>query len=97
MVQRAAEAGDRTTEALAAITSSYRRGRAGIISGEASPSGPTLPTHLPTVPLPFLSHPAPTEVPQSLPADQAGEVPGFWARLVRTRRAASRGRHAPKG
>jgi hypothetical protein len=101
-----AETEDLATEALAAITSSYRHGRAGIISGNAStsarqhgeepPAGPALPTHLPTVPLAFLSDLKPAEVPPGPPADQDREAATFWSRLVRTRRPAPRGRHSPR-
>ena len=85
----AADADDPAAEALAAITSRYRDGRAGIISGEPllsagppseeAPADPPPPVHLPTVPVAFL--PQPTEAapaPQVLPADQAREVAGFW-------------------
>jgi hypothetical protein len=104
VVQPAAEAENPSTEALAAITSSYRRGRAGIISGDSSagqfgaesPADPALPTHFPTVPLTLLSDHKPAEVPQGLPVRQDREVATFWSRLARTRRPAPRGRHAQK-
>jgi hypothetical protein len=104
--QHTAETEDPATEALAAITSSYRHGRAGIISGETSPSpgqraaesptAPALPVHLPTVPLAFLPDRTPAEVAPSVPADEDREVATFWSRLGRTRRPAPRGRHSPK-
>jgi hypothetical protein len=100
------DAEDQATEALAAITSNYRHGRAGIIFGDSSPSAGQLGeespaaltphTHFPTVPLTFLSDRAPAEVPRGLPAGQGGEIATFWSRLVRTRRSAPRGRHSPK-
>ena len=74
VVQPTAGTDDPATGALAAITSSYRQGRAGIISGdsspsagqlaEASPAAPAPPVHFPTVPLGFLSTPEPAEVPR---------------------------------
>jgi hypothetical protein len=105
--QHTAGAEDRAAEALAAITSSYRHGRAGIISGdssapagqlgERSPADLGRPPHAPTVPLPFLSDLRPAEVPQSRSPDPGSEDTTFWSRLVRTRRPAPRGRHFPKG
>jgi hypothetical protein len=105
VVQPTAETKD-PAEALAAITSSYRDGRAGIISGgaspaaghlgEASPADPAPPTHFPTVPLDFLSHPTPAAVPLGAPAVEDREATTLWSRLVRTRRSAPRGRHSPK-
>jgi hypothetical protein len=87
-------------DALAAITSSYRHGRDGIIAGDsprparplhqAPPADASPPTFFPTVPVAFL--PKPAEVPGALSVDGGREVPTFWSRLVRTRR----GRHAPK-
>ena len=106
VVQPAAETEAPATGALAAITANYRQGRAGIISGDSSPSAgqlgeespadPALPTHLPTVPLTFLSDHKPAEVPPSFPVRQDREVAAFWSRLARTRRPAPRGRHSPK-
>ena len=98
---------DPATEALAAITSRYRRGREGIIAGDSSPSTGQLgetapahdapPTHFATVPLAFLPKRMPTEVvPEGLQEVQADEAPTFWSRLVRSRRPAPRGRHSPK-
>ena len=94
------------TEALAAITSSYRHGRAGIISGdssssaaelgEGSPADLALPTHPPTVPLTFWSGHTRPAVPQGVPAGPDREVATFWSRLLRPRRPASRGRHSLK-
>jgi hypothetical protein len=90
---------------LAAITSSYRDGRAGIISGDSSPSAGQLAEESPadlarathaTVPLGFLAKPKPPEAPQDLAADQGGEATTLWSRLVRARRPAPRGRHALK-
>jgi hypothetical protein len=91
---------DPAGDALAAITSSYRHGRDGIIAGDsppparpldqASPADASPPTFFPTVPVAFL--PKPAEVPGALAVDGGREVPTFWSRLVRTRR----GRHAPK-
>jgi hypothetical protein len=105
VVQRTDETEDPATRALAAITSSYRHIRAGIISGHSSPTAGhlggkspadlALPTHAPTVPLTLLSH-EPAEVPQPLPPGQGREVATFWSRLVRTRRPTPRGRHSPK-
>ena len=104
VVQYAEETEVPATRALAAITSSYRRGRAGIISGDAPagqvgaepPADPALPTHFPTVPLTFLSDHKPAEVTHDLPVRQDREVATFWSRLARTRRPAPRGRHSPK-
>ena len=97
VVQPAAETANPSTEALAAITSSYRRGRAGIISGDSSSSANlAAPTHFPTVPLTLLSDHKPAEVPQGLPVRQDREVATFWSRLARTRRPAPRGRHSQK-
>jgi hypothetical protein len=106
VAQHTAETEDPATEALAAITSSYRHGRAGIISGDTPPSARqlgeeppadlALHTHPPTVPLAFLSDPKPAEVPQGPPAAQGREGATFWSRLVRTRRPAPRGRHSPR-
>jgi hypothetical protein len=106
-VHHPAETEDLATEALAAITSSYRHGRAGIISGDSAPApgqlgeepsaGLAMTTHSPTVPLAFLSAPKPAEVPQGRPVDQDRDAATFWSRLVRTRRPAARGRHSPKG
>jgi hypothetical protein len=105
-VQNPADDVNPEAQALAAITTSYRHGRAEIISGESSPSpgqpsekspaGLAASTHFPTVPLAFLSDRKPAEVPQNLPGDQGGEVATFWSRLVRTGRPAPRGRHSPK-
>lgn len=82
---------DPASEALAAITSRYRRGRAGIIAGDAPP------THSPTVPLTLLPKRMPAEVVPGAPAaDQADEAATFWSRLVRSRRPAPRGRHSPR-
>jgi hypothetical protein len=77
-------------DALAAITSSYRRGRAGIIAGASSQEEASPPTHFPTVPVPFV--PRPTVFLPAVPGDRSRETTTFWSRLVRTRR----GRHAPK-
>jgi hypothetical protein len=106
VVRPTAETEDPATEALAAITSSYRHGRAGIISGDSPPSagqlgeepsaGLIVPTHSPTVPLGFLSDLKSAEVPQGPPADQGREAATFWSRLARTRRPAPRGRHSPR-
>jgi hypothetical protein len=102
VVQQTAQPPDPATEALAAITSSYRHGRAGIISGaasssagqlgESSPSDNGRPTHSPTVPLTFLPRPRPAEAPGPPPENTT-----FWSRLVGTRGPARRGRHSPKG
>jgi hypothetical protein len=90
---------DPAGEALAAITSSYRNGRDGIIAGDSPPPAGLLgeappadapPPHFPTVPLAFL--PKPADVLPVLRVDQGREVATFWSRLVRTRG----GRHAPK-
>jgi hypothetical protein len=91
------------TEALAAITTSYRHGRADIISGDSSPSAGRLSrespadlppaTYSPTVPLAFLSDHKPAEVPQDLPGGQGREAATFWSRLVRRRRPEPGGRH----
>jgi hypothetical protein len=96
---------DPGTEVLAAITSNYRRGRAGIISGDSArsagqsgaepPSGPAEPTHLPTVPPSFVSGPRPAELLPSPPADQPADTATFWSRLV-GKRPSARGRHAAK-
>ena len=106
VVQAAAQTEVPATGALAAITASYRHGRAGIISGDSSPSAgqlgeesaadAPLPTHFPTVPLTFLSDHKPAEVTHDLPVRQDREVATFWSRLARTRRPAPRGRHSPK-
>ena len=103
VVGRSAPREDSATDALAAITSSYRNGRAGIIASDPSPSAGqvgaeppadhAVPTHFPTIPVAFLSNPKPVEVPQELPADQVGEATTLWSRLVRSRRPAPRGRH----
>jgi len=105
-VQPTADTKDPAREALAAITSSYRDGRAGIISGDGSPStgrpgedpsaDPAPPTHFPTVPLDFLSSPKPAAVPAVPPAVEDPEATTLWSRIVRTRRPAPRGRHSPK-
>jgi hypothetical protein len=96
--RRAAQ--DPATAALAAITSSYRHGRAGIIAGD-SPAGQlgeqsradlAVASHLPTVPVAFLTNPEPAEAP----AAESTEATTLWSRLVRTRRPAPRGRHSPK-
>jgi hypothetical protein len=86
---------DPSVAALAAITSSYRNGRAGIIAGDAvdaarsaGPISEPSPTHLPTVPVPFVPKP----VLPALRADEGLETRTFWSRLGRSRR----GRHAPK-
>jgi hypothetical protein len=76
---------DPSTDPLAAITSRYRRGRAGIIAGETPP---VVATHLPTVPVAVLPSAAPPPAP---PPVAAGETPTFWARFGRSRR---RGRHS---
>jgi hypothetical protein len=103
VVRRTGEAENPATEALAAITFRYRHGRAGIISGDSPTPGQIgeewpadLPTHSPTVPITLLSGHTPPEIPQGIPAGQGREVATFWSRLVRTRRPAPRGRHAPK-
>jgi hypothetical protein len=111
LVRRTAQREDPATQALAAITSSYRNGRAGIIASDPSPAAqqigaeppadPPVPTHFPTVPVAFLTKPEPAEIPPEPPADQAGEAAEateattLWSRLVRTRRPAPRGRHRP--
>jgi hypothetical protein len=83
---------DRATDALAAITSRYRRGRAGIIAGDAAPvSSP--PVSSPTVPVAYVPPRAPTA---ATPADQDDDAPTFWSRHVRSRRPTPRGRHSPK-
>lgn len=97
---------DLAAEALAAITSRYRQGRAGIISGRIAPSTVAPgdqapadlagPTAFPTVPLGFLSKPEPTAASSELPDEQGAEAATLWSRLVRTRRPAPRGRHSPK-
>lgn len=87
------------SEMLAAITSTYRRGRAGIIAGDLPP------THSPTVPLGLLPTRASTQVvahvvgqvvADGLAADPDDGTPTFWSRLVRSRRPAPRGRHSPR-
>ena len=111
VVRRTAQREDRATQALAAITSSYRNGRAGIIASDPSPAAqqigaeppadPAVPTHFPTVPVAFLTKTEPAEVPHEPSADQVSEAAEvseattLWSRLVRTRRPAPRGRHRP--
>ena len=111
VVRRTAQREDRATQALAAITSSYRNGRAGIIASDPSPAAqqigaeppadPAVPTHFPTVPVAFPTKTEPAGVPHEPSADQAGEAAEateattLWSRLVRTRRPAPRGRHRP--
>jgi len=104
VVQNTDKTEDPTTRALAAITSSYRRGRAGIIAGqnpptaghlgEEVPEDPARPHHSPTVPITHLCRREAVGVPQPLRVGPGGEVATFWSRLVRTRRPAPRGRHA---
>ena len=88
---------DRGAEGLAAITLRYRRGRAGIIAGDAAPvSAPPVsspPVSSPTVPVAFVPPRTPTAAP---PADQDDDAPTFWSRLVGSRRPTPRGRHSPK-
>jgi hypothetical protein len=105
-VPRTAETEKPVTEVLAAITSRYRDGRAGIISGVPSPAAEQLgeeppadlapSTHFPTVPLAFLSSSPPAAIPEVLPAADVPEVSSLWSRLVRAGRSTPRGRHSPK-
>jgi hypothetical protein len=80
-----------STDPLAAITSRYRRGRAGIIAGDSYP--PAVPTHLPTVPVALVSG---SPLPEAAPPASADGAPTFWSRLVRSRRPTPRGRHSLK-
>ena len=84
VVRRTAQREDPATQALAAITSSYRNGRAGIIASDPSPAAqqigaeppadPAVPTHFPTVPVAFLTKPEPAAVPPEPSADQVSEA-----------------------
>jgi hypothetical protein len=90
-------------DALDAITSSYRDGRAGIISGEPAPTEEPLseqsaldpaPTHPPTVPVTLASVASAAEVSANPAPVEDREVAPFWSRLFRSR-PSTRGRHSP--
>jgi hypothetical protein len=106
VVQHTGETEEPVTQALAlaAITSSYRLGRAGIISGDPSPSSGQVgevssadlaaATRSPRFRLRHLNDHEPAEGGQAPPASEGHEATTFWSRLLRTRRPAPRGRHA---
>jgi hypothetical protein len=101
--QQPAEEANFAVDALDAITSSYRDGRAGIISGEPAPAeeprseqpavDPAL-THPPTVPVTLASVATAAAAPPDPAPAEDREVAPFWSRLFRGR-PSTRGRHAP--